>query len=417
MKANIRFKAVLGLYVVGAAFTGLCTPAYAWTDGNPSGASQCAAVDINDAGTVIANCEVNNTAVTYVTVAGTETQLSALPSTPGGVPCASQAINNAVAGTETIIGACQDGNEVWQAVSWVAGSPASPRQLMPYPGTLGILDPGVRTSAADVNAQGITVGVSVDGNDIALPVYWSGSGTATPFNTALLAPLANCAPASINDAATPSVVGNCPAGSSGKSVAVLWPTLSSSYASLPVPSGASYCAASQINLSGQILGECIYGTDTRRAVQWGPGGTGPAVLMTVNGGTILHTTRIAQNDSGVVAVSFLAGGSLAGFSEPAVWNPAGGNTNASGLTLPSGAIHGGIGAIGNNGKMVGNFETWAGDTHPMHVESGSSTVVDDGSPEGGPNAVVTALSKSGTKEAGVGESGAENAQAIYQSVP
>jgi hypothetical protein len=140
-------------------------------------------------------------------------------------------------------------------------------------------------------------------------------------------------------------------------------------------------------------------------------------LMTINGASALRTAGISQNDSGVVVIGFLANGSRAGFSEPAIWNPAGGNTNANAIALPSGAIHGSIGAIGNNGKMVGDFETSNGDTHPMHVESGSLTAVDDGSPEGGPSAVVTALSKSGSQEGGVGENSAEAAQAIYQSVP
>ncbi len=417
MNAIFRFRRTPGLYLAGMLLAGLNTSAQAWTDDNPGNASQCAVVDINDAGTVISNCAVGNASVAYVTVSGTETQLSSLPTTLGGVPCIGQAVNNASAGKETIIGACQDGSEIWQAVSWVSGSPGSPRQLMPYPGVLGILDAGVRTRAIDVNVQGVTVGLSVDGNDTVLPVYWSGSTTATPFNSPLLSPQANCAPASINDAASPSVVGNCPAGSNGKSVAVLWATLTSSYASLPVPSGASYCAAREINLVGQILGECIYGTDARHAVQWGPGGTGPTVLMTVDGSSALRTTGIAQNDAGTVVVSFLASGSRSGFSEPALWNPAGGNANASAITLPSVAIHGSIGAIGNNGKLVGDFETPGGDTHPMHVEAGSLVAVDDGSPEGGPNAVVTALSKSGTLEGGVGENTGEAAQAIHQPVP
>ncbi len=416
MKALISFAATLGW----AAFASLSvTPAYAWTDSNPAVASQCVNADINDAGTVITDCKVSNASVAYVTVSGAQTQLAALLSTPGNVPCIASAVNNAAAGKETIIGSCVDGNNVAQAVAWNSGAPGTPTQLAPFAGLLGLIGAGVKTRATDVNIQGISIGVSIDANESALPVFWSSNGTATPLNVALLSglPQINCFPISINDAATPAIVGNCP-GSSGKNNAVLWTSPSApGYVVLPVPSGASYCSAGKVNLGGQILGQCIYGTDTRRAVQWGPGGTGPTVLLTVNGGTALRTLGIDMNDSGVVAITYLAGGAQAGFAESATWNPFSGNTNATSITLPSGAIHGTQVLIGNNGKMAGNFETSGGDTHPMHVEPGSFTAVDDGSPEGGPNAAVTALSKSGTYEAGGGENSNEDAQGISQPTP
>ncbi|MFM0286909.1 hypothetical protein [Paraburkholderia megapolitana] len=122
-----------------------------------------------------------------------------------------------------------------------------------------------------------------------------------------------------------------------------------------------------------------------------------------------------MNDSGLVAVNFLGQGAQAGFGEPAIWNSS--NTNASEITLPSGAVRGEILGVGNNGKMVGNFETSGGEVHPFHVEPGSLTAVDDGSPEGGANAAVRAYSVGGTVEVGTAENGNQAEQSIVQSIP
>ncbi len=405
--------AMLGFFVLTSMAGGIRS-AFAWTDDNPAAASQCSAVDVNDAGTLVENCKVADASTAYMVLSGSTAQLSPLSSTPGGVPCSATAINNAQAGHETIIGRCNDGNNVSQAVAWSSSAPSSPLQLMPVSGLLGI-GAGVRTRAVDVSAQGTVIGSSFDASGSSVPVYWNpGSGTANALPIPLLAQQMNCAPTSINNTASPSIVGNCPAAN-GKSAAVLWNSVSSAYATLPVPSGASYCDADQVNAKGQILGNCRYGTDTYRAVVWGAGGTGPSVLMTVNGNSAQRSIGAHLNDTGMVAVDYLAQGAQAGFYEPALWNPAG--SDASAITLPSGAIHGTVLGLGNNGKMIGNFETSGGDTHPFHVEPNSLAAVDDGSPEGGPNAAVTAYSPGGTMEAGQGENSNDAQQAIVQAIP
>ena len=121
----------------------------------------------------------------------------------------------------------------------------------------------------------------------------------------------------------------------------------------------------------------------------------------------LRTVGASLNDVGQVAVNFLAS---SGFVNPALWNTTG--TDASAITLPSGATQGTAVSVGNNGKLVGNFETTAGNAHPFHVDPPSLTAVDDGSPEGGPNAVVISESRGGTTEGGVGENTTEAAEAI-----
>ncbi|WP_323122915.1 hypothetical protein [Burkholderia alba] len=388
--------------------------ASAWTDDNPSAASQCVAADVNDAGTVVENCKVADASIAYVVLSGSATQLSPLSSTPGGAPCHAQMINNAQLGRETVAGWCQDANLVKQGVVWSSISPGSPLQLTPLGGLLGV-GAGVRTEVTSVSAQGTVVGSSIDANKNVTPVYWAaGFGVANALAVPLLAQQTNCVAIYINNAGTPSVVGSCPAAN-GKTSAVLWTNVSSAYTTLPVPSGASYCVAQQINLTGQILGNCLYGDDSRRVVLWGTGGTGPSVLATINGVTAQRSVGAYVNDSGLVAVNFLGQGAQAGFSEPAIWNPS--SANASEITLPSGAIHGEVLGVGDNGKMVGNFETSGGTIHPFHVEPGSLTAVDDGSPEGGANAEVRAYSVGGTVEVGTAESGNESEQSIVQSIP
>lgn len=387
-----------------------------WTNNNPSTASKCQSADIDDAGTLIIDCKVSNIATAFITVNGNQAALASL----SNGPCFAQELNDVAAGQEKAIGTCLDSNNVWQAVAWSASNPSAVTQLMPYSGILGLVGAGVATHSSGVNIQGTAIGVSVDGLNNRLPVAWiQNSATATSFNPPLLSLITNCVPAAINDAATPSVIGNCPAGSggSGKNNAVLWTSLASSYQVLPVPIGASYCRAKQINLSGQIIGDCIFGLGVIQAVQWGAGGTGPTVLSTVNGATVSQSFSARQSDTGEVAVDYVGSGSDAGLIEAAIWSPSGGNTGANAIALPTGGDHGVIGEIGNDGKAVGYFETATGDTHPMHIDAGSFIAVDDGSPLGGPNATATQLSKSGVWEAGAGENSSEHLQAIAQSVP
>ncbi|WP_175966528.1 HAF family protein [Burkholderia sp. BCC0322] len=407
----MRASVVASWVIMGAASVG-SSGAWAWIYENPSSASQCSASDIDDAGVGAENCLINNVRVAYKMQSTGPVQLSPLSS---GAPCSAGAINNASVGKETIIGVCADGNNVSQGVMWARGT--TPTQLQPATALLGLIALGVSTTAININDAGVVIGVSTDGNGTDAPVYWSGSGAATLLSSPLLEPLANCRPASINSAK--SVVGNCPSGAlgGGKNMPVLWSSLWDPYQALPTPSGASYCIALEINANSQILGECSYGTDSKRAVQWGAGGTGPVVMASVNGTAVLHSSAATQNDAGVVAVNYLANGAQNGFAEPAVWNPAGGNTNATSITLPSGAVKGTVGGIGNNGKLVGNFETADGRVNPFHVEPGSTVAAGDGDPAGGANAMATALSKGGEMEAVTAEDTSKHAQAEVGSTP
>jgi hypothetical protein len=342
-----------------------------------------------------------------------------LASTVGGTPCAATGIDNAAAGSEIIIGWCADGDAVEQGVFWKSSTPASaPTQLQPL-SLLGLL-PDVKTMASVVSTTGgLIVGVSISNNGTQTPVSWSSTGAPTQLAAPLLSTNTNCVPADISDASTPAIIGNCDdSGTGGGNKAVLWTSTTAAYTVLPVPRGANTCQASNINISGQILGRCDYGTDTHRVVQWGSGGTGPAVLMTVGGGTALRTYDADMNDSGVIACNYLAGSASVGFEEPCSWNPAGGNTDAVAITPPGGSSGPAttIG-IGNNGKIIGIYETAAGVVHSFHVEPGGNSATDEGSPEGGNNTIFTSLSNSGVNGAAGSEDGSEHTHAVAETIP
>ncbi|WP_221624953.1 hypothetical protein, partial [Burkholderia cenocepacia] len=88
MQRLYLFPAMVCLVLFGL----LTSPAYAWVNDTPAGASQCGATDVNNNGTLIMNCKVSNASVTDVVLSGGGTvQLAPLPTTAGGVPCASGA--------------------------------------------------------------------------------------------------------------------------------------------------------------------------------------------------------------------------------------------------------------------------------------------------------------------------------------
>jgi hypothetical protein len=301
---------------------------------------------------------------------------------------------------------------------WDLDNPAAaPTELQPL-SLLGLL-PDVQTEALAIDTQGMIAGVSINSTGTDTPVVWSSAGIAAALEPALLSSNANCVPDDINDAAPPSIIGNCSdAGTGGGNKAVLWQSPTSAYTILPVPADANYCTVSDINLNGQILGECIYGDDTWRAAFWGSGGTGPTVLSTVGGVAAAHTYSADLNDDGLVAGGYVASGASAGFIAPCTWDPTGGSTNAVAISLPGGATGPGfIQRLGNDGKIIGNYETAGGLILPFHVEPTSSVAVSDGSPAGGPSAVAISLSKSGTNEAIASEDSSGHEQVEERPVP
>jgi hypothetical protein len=413
-----------------AAFLGLCagaltigalsaSPAYAWTNDDPAGVFECVAPSVNDAGTVVGSCNVDEGEQGFVRLpmALSSTVLAPLTVTS----CAVLGITNAAAGNETIVGNCADANALSQGVFWSSANPAAAPTLLQPLSLLGLL-PDLETEATAFNTSGIIVGISMDNDGDETPVSWSSTGYPTPLEPPLLPLLSEntgCEPAAINDARTPSIIANCGEyNADGGDQPVLWQGVTSAYIVLPLPSGADDCSVSAINLVGQILGLCFYDSGVELVTVWGAGGTNPTVLMTVGGVAVSVTSDVGINDSGMVVCNYLAGGASTGFEEPCSWNPSGGNTNAVAITAPGRATGPTTAlSIGNNGKIAGVYETAGGLLHPFHVEPASTAAVDDGSPAGGPNTTAVSMSKGGVNEAVVSQNSSEVTQDEEQPTP
>ena len=318
------------------------------------------------------------------------------------------------------MGQCRDGNEVFQAFAWPLsnGVPGNPLQLSP--GTSGVM-----THATGVSINGYVIGTAVAQNGSFTGVFWApGSGTPTVLpGLSLLGigiVLGNCEPVDINDATSPVVAGNCAMGN-GQDQPVYWTGLNGLFNvahALPKPSGAAYCSASEVNNSGQILGQCYYSgsADTYLAVIWGAGGAGPTVLTTINGNTALRTTGVDMNDSGAVIVSFTGGttnGGIAGSQQCAIWTS---GTNAQSVVIP-GATDCVPAGIGNNGKAMVTLKLSNGNTNAAHVDYTSSlTAVAEGDVAGGSNSAVTAQSRSGANAGVAAENSAGQEHAETEAV-
>ncbi|NWA28332.1 HAF family protein [Pseudomonas gingeri] len=347
----------------------------------------------------------------YDTASGGGTALPPLFTSSAGVPgaCAGGAVSNGSATTAVLIGSCEDGTSIPQAVKWVANNlTAPPQQQLPLPLLAGLrLVPDVQTEAAAVNLAGVVVGVSISPSGETTPVIWTSAGAANSLLPPLLGSVTNCSTADISDAATPSIIGNCPAGSggAGKNQAVLWSSASSGYTALPVPTGASYCVASEINLSGQILGTCYYigsgssTPDTYKTVQWAAGGgSAPTVMLTINGSTSLRNSGTAMNASGQITGNRLkSGGFVTGF----VWNPSTG-TDGTPIPLLPGSSRATAKAISNNGVAVGCGEVGGlSQAYVYHISSGTLTAIT--ALGAGGNDCANAISPAGAYTAGLSE--------------
>lgn len=409
MKLHHSFFASLSALAAGIALAGAASPAYAgWNDEGTSLGPQCSSVDVNDNGVVVGNCLSNAyfREPFVATSPGRPVALAPLTTAGnGGEACKVGGLTNAPTVSGVIVGSCEDANNVWQGVYWKPGNPTIPPvQLQPLPGIAGLLA-DVETSETAVNAQGNIIGTSINGTGNVTPVIWNTAGIPTILPPPLLGSNTNCIPVDINDAGTPSIVGNCPAGAAGnsKNLAVLWLNAASAYIILPVPMGASYCAAKEVNAAGQILGECFYlGThgatpDTFKTVVWGPGGSGPTVLLTVNGGTSLRNVGVDMNASGQVAGTRLVAG---GYTSAFFWNPSTGS-NATGIAeLPGGSRAVATG-IADNGDIIGNGE--ANGLNEGFVWHPNNTLSVVPSLQSGGNDAIGAISKSGNNIAGSSE--------------
>jgi hypothetical protein len=363
-----------------------------WIQSSPSGYSACFDAAINDSGTRAGSCLFRNQEISFVQFgnAPTPTQLAALPSTANGVPCGITALSNASAGAEIIMGWCNDANAVSQGVFWKSSTPTTaPTLLQPLSG----LAPDEQTQAVAVNSSGVMVGVSISASGTKTPVTWSSTGAASQLSAPLGSVNANCAPVDISDASPPAIVGNCEdAGTGGGNKIVLWKGASAAYTVLAPPGGGpKSCTALNVNFLAMVLGQCDYAGDVTRAVVWGSlRGVGLSVLGSINLNGMSKTYAVDMNDNGAVACNYL---NANGSKQPCLWDPSDSNSNATAITLPT--ANGGIAvAIGNTGKVVGNYDvSGSGSWLPFSTPPYGYTSVSGGSPDGNSSGEQTSVSK------------------------
>jgi hypothetical protein len=387
--------AVLGA-LVGASMLD-CKSASAlsngWIQSSPSGYSTCFDSAINDSGTRAGNCIVSNHEIGFVQLgnAPAPTQLAALPSTANGVPCGITALSNASAGNEIIMGWCNDANAVSQGVFWKSSTPTTAPTLLRPLSLLG-LDPDVQTQAAAVNSSGVMVGVSISSSGTKTPVTWSSTGAATQLAAPLGSVNTNCVPIDISDASTPEIVANCQdAATGGGNKIVYWQGAGATYKVLGLPPGATSCTFITVNANGQGLGQCDYPGDVTHAVAYSSArGLGYSVLTNINLNNTSKTYAVDMNDNGTVACNYF---NTNGSKQPCLWDPSDGNFNANTIALPT--SNGGIAvAIGNNGKVVGNYDvSGSGYWLPFSTPPYNRTSVSGGSPSGSYSGQQTSVSK------------------------
>ncbi|MER9313250.1 hypothetical protein NKI51_28900 [Mesorhizobium australicum] len=404
----------LSLLLGSVCLPALTLPALAFTSEGTAAGSQCIAVDVNDSKVVVGDClDASGKLGAFVaSTAGMELPLAPLVS---NFNCFIGGLNNDPLSPKGI-GSCQDANHAGQAVVWALSTPgALPLQLQP-------LFLGNHAEAHAINTAGLVAGVSVNSNGDVSPAYWASGATAAKAlrsGSGLLS-INNCSVSDINNGATPnttSAVGHC-RSSAGLPVAVLWPRLTLYAEPLTYPeypeSGGYFgdnCHVKQINLSGQMLGTCEFGQNEVRTVRWAAGGGSAVVLATVNGAAATHNSGVDMNDAGVVTGVYLSANS--DFNQPYSWDPNTG-TDAQSIPGPSRSNTGTPVAIGNNNRILLNFELSTGVTQASTYKPGGSLVADPPL-DGGLSDVGVALSPNGCQAAGVSEGSNQALTAVVEN--
>lgn len=420
---------VLGVFTGASAMAGIsASSAYGQTNVAPPGLHDCKKAFVNDAGTVAGTCkDASNNYQSFVKLPSA-TSSTLLAASKG---CVVKALSNAAAGNELILGHCKhngaDGGVVWQSVN----TAAKPTKLVPLATFNG--NRGRKTVVHAVNVAGVIVGETLAKERISQPTFWSSNGQPTALTATKLPKIQyRCKATGINDAAPPSIIGSCipideSQSSNALDLGLLWQGGNTDAILL-----TTGCTPTSINLAGQMFGRCVHiggGFDTT-PIEWGPGGTAPVPMSSVQTNAVRQATMQALesaatndddpvldsgviNDSGVIVFNAME----SGHKESIRWDTSNGNTVGVQISAPSGAT-GDVAAtsIGNNGKIVGSYSA-GGVSLPYTVESGSTVATGGSSPAGGPNATVSSLSPSGVNEVIVSEDPTLHKQPEVQTTP
>lgn len=312
------FKQLIALMLVCAcAFVSVANAAIFVSSGNVAG-PQCETAGVNDSGQVVGNCNPatpGNNANAWFAPALAGPQQVLLP-LDAGKPCSVSAIAN----NGSIVGTCASVGSVTFAVLWNASAPGgTPIAMKPLP--FQLLLPPLRpadkqTVPTAQNKNGVVLAQSLSANGDATVVVYTDGG-ATPQRVSGWGD--NCFGVDLTETLTngkPVILMKCP-GPNGTPVITVasWGGAAYTLVTPPLPPGASYCEAVDMNDAGQFVGTCMFpGTspDKLQTGYWGSASSSPSLLtMPLNAQNVAvainalgHVVAYGRDPSGLLTLLF-----------------------------------------------------------------------------------------------------------------
>lgn len=320
MQRTFKKLMVPVLLSVGVSFCGHSASANAATfvsSGHAAG-PQCATSGINDNGQAVGNCNsatpsTNPNPWFSSTLAGPQQVLLPLVT---GQPCSVSAIAN----NGWMVGLCANVGNVALGAYWNAATPGNPPTAMaPLP--FSLLLPPLRpadkqTVPTAQNQNGMVLAQSLSANEQATVVVYA-AGSATPQRVSGWGN--NCSGVDLTETLTngwPRILMNCPgANGTPEITSASWSGSGFSLVTPPLPAGASYCEAVDMNDAGQFVGTCTFpgsSPDTLQTAYWASATSTPLLLtMPLNAQNVAmainargHVVAYGRNPLGLLTLLF-----------------------------------------------------------------------------------------------------------------
>ena len=312
------FKQLIALVLVCACGHAATANAATFVSSGHAAGPQCATAGVNDSGQVVGNCNpatpgANANAWFAPIPAGPQQVLLALIT---GQPCSVGAIAN----NGWIVGLCAKAGNVAFAVFWNAASPGSPPIAMnALPGTLlfPLLRPADKQTVPTAqNKNGVVAAQSLSANGDATVVVYT-AGSATPQRVSGWGD--NCMAVDLTETLTngwPVILMNCPGSNGTPEITVAsWSGGGFAQVTPPLPPGASYCEAVDMNDAGQFVGTCRFpgaSPDTLQTAYWASASSTPSLLtMPLNAQNVAvainkpgHVVAYGRDPSGRLTLLF-----------------------------------------------------------------------------------------------------------------
>lgn len=312
------FKQLIALMLVCACGYGAAANAATFVSSGHAAGPQCATAGVNDSAQVVGNCNPATPS------ASANAWFSPIPAGPQqvllslitGQPCSVSAIAN----NGWIVGLCANTGNVAFAVFWNASSPGSPPIAMnALPGKLllPLLRPADKQTVPTAqNQNGVVAAQSLSANGDATVVVYT-AGNATPQRVSGWGD--NCTAVDLTETLTngwPVILMNCP-GSNGTPVVTIatWSGGGFALVTPPLPLGASYCQAVDMNDAGQFVGTCMFpgsSPDKLQTTYWASASSTPSLLtMPLNAQNVAmainalgHVVAYGRDPSGRLTLLF-----------------------------------------------------------------------------------------------------------------